>query len=66
LRGDWSTALYDAIVRGIGAAGQRQGRKVLVLVSDGDDTASKATYCQALEAALRNEVMIYYHHRRAD
>ncbi len=32
---------------------------MLVLVSDGDDTASKATYSQALEAALRNEVMIY-------
>jgi Ca-activated chloride channel family protein len=32
---------------------------VLVLISDGDDTASNATYAQALEQALRNEVMIY-------
>jgi Ca-activated chloride channel family protein len=39
--------------------GKNPERKVLVLVSDGDDTASKATYSQALEAALRNEVMIY-------
>src|SRR5208283_3429368 len=37
----------------------RQGRKVLVVVSDGDDTAKNSTYAQALEAALRNEVMIY-------
>jgi Ca-activated chloride channel family protein len=32
---------------------------VLVIVSDGDDTAKNSTYDQALEAALRNEVMIY-------
>ena len=39
---------------------------MLVVVSDGDDTAKTSTYAQALEAALRNEVMIYSHHRRAD
>ncbi len=39
--------------------GGKQGRKVLVIVSDGDDTAKNSTYAQALEAALRNEVMIY-------
>jgi len=43
LRGDWATALYDAIYQ----------------VSDGDDTAQNTTYAQALEEALRNEVMIY-------
>ena len=59
LRGDWSTALYDAIVLASERLGKNPERKVLVLVSDGDDTASKATYSQALEAALRNEVMIY-------
>ena len=32
---------------------------MLVVVSDGDDTAKSSTYAQALEAALRNEVMIY-------
>jgi Ca-activated chloride channel family protein len=62
LRGDWSTALYDAIVAAsdrLGKNPERSPRRVLVLVSDGDDTASSATYSQALEAALRNEVMIY-------
>ena len=38
---------------------KRDGRKVLVVVSDGDDTAKNTTYAQALEEALRNEVMIY-------
>jgi Ca-activated chloride channel family protein len=59
LRGDFATALYDAIVLGSDGLGHRDGRKVLVLVSDGGDTAKSSTYSQALESALRNEVMIY-------
>jgi Ca-activated chloride channel family protein len=59
LRGDWATALYDAICVGSQRLGGKDGRKVLVLVSDGDDTASNATYAKAVEQALRNEVMIY-------
>ena len=59
LRGDWATALYDAICAGSERLGKREGRKVLVVISDGDDTAKTSTYDDALEAALRNEVMIY-------
>jgi Ca-activated chloride channel family protein len=59
LRSDFATALYDAVYLGADRLGRKQGRKVLVLVSDGGDTASSATYAQALEQALRNEVMIY-------
>jgi Ca-activated chloride channel family protein len=59
LRGDWATALYDAICLGSERLGGKEGRRVLVLVSDGDDTASRATYAVAIERALRNEVMIY-------
>ncbi len=59
LRGDWATALYEAICVGSDRLGKRQGRKVLVVISDGDDTAKTSTYADALEAALRNEVMIY-------
>jgi len=59
LRGDWATALYDAIYLGSQRLGGKAGRKVLILVSDGDDTAKSTTYAQALEQALRNEVMIY-------
>jgi Ca-activated chloride channel family protein len=59
LRGDWATAMYDAIYQASQRLGGKQGRKVLVLVSDGDDTASSATYAEAVEQALRNEVMIY-------
>jgi Ca-activated chloride channel family protein len=59
LRGDFATALYDAIYLGSERLGTRQGRKVLIVISDGDDTAKSTTYAQALEQALRNEVMIY-------
>jgi Ca-activated chloride channel family protein len=59
LHADHATALYDAIVLGSQQLGPRDGRRVLILVSDGDDTAKNSTYDQALEAALRHEVMIY-------
>ena len=59
LHGDWATALYEAISVGSDRLGTKQGRKVLVLISDGDNTVKSATYDDALESALRNEVMIY-------
>ena len=59
LHADFATALYDAIRDGSAALGGKPGRKVLVVISDGDDTAQSSTYEQALEAALRNEVMIF-------
>ena len=59
LKSDFATALYDAIVLGSERLGPKQGRKVMVVVSDGEDTVQNSTYAQALEAALRHEVMIY-------
>jgi Ca-activated chloride channel homolog len=60
LRSGGGTAFYDTIVFGSERLGrQATGRKVLVVVSDGDDTVKGANYTQALEQALRNEVMIY-------
>jgi len=59
MRGEGGTALYDAIYLGSERLGKKDGRKVLVLVSDGGDTVKGTTYSQALELALRNEVMIY-------
>ncbi|MGA8741972.1 MAG: VWA domain-containing protein [Terracidiphilus sp.] len=59
MRGAGGTALYDAIYAGSQALGKKDGRKVLVLVTDGGDTVKGSTYNEALEQALRNEVMIY-------
>ena len=59
LHSDFASAVYDAVCQGSDSLGPRKGRKVLVIVSDGEDTAENSTYAQALEEALRNEVMIY-------
>lgn len=59
MKGAGGTALYDAIYLGSKSLGKKDGRKVLVLVSDGGDTVKDQTYDDALEEALRNEVMIY-------
>jgi Ca-activated chloride channel family protein len=54
-----ATALYDAVYLGAEGLAKKEGRKVVVLVSDGGDTAKSTTYPEALEEALRSEVMIY-------
>ncbi len=59
IHGSGGTALYDAIYLGSRRLGTKEGRKVLVLISDGSDTVRGMSYSQALEQALRNEVMIY-------
>lgn len=59
LHTDFATALYDAIVEGSDKLGTKEGRKALIIISDGDDTMQESTYAEALEHALRNEVMIY-------
>ena len=59
MRGAGGTALYDAIYLSSKSLGNKEGRKVLVLVTDGGDTVKGSTYDDALEQALRNEVMIY-------
>jgi Ca-activated chloride channel homolog len=59
LRGGHATALYDTIYLASQSLAPKQGRKVLILVTDGGDTANTVTYAQALEQALRGEVMVY-------
>jgi Ca-activated chloride channel family protein len=59
VRNGAATALYDAIFLGSQALGRRQGRKVMVLITDGDDTMSQMNYKQALRAAQESEAIIY-------
>jgi len=54
-----ATSLYDAIYLGSKALLNREGRKVLVLVTDGGDTASSTTYKEALRAAQQSEALVY-------
>jgi VWFA-related protein len=54
------TALYDAIDAGLGlAAAGRHSRQVLVVVSDGRDTASQQTLTEIVERLGSSKVMLY-------
>jgi Ca-activated chloride channel family protein len=54
-----ATALYDAIYLAARALDRRQGRKVIVLITDGGDTISKVDYKEAARAAEEAEALVY-------
>jgi Ca-activated chloride channel homolog len=54
-----ATALYDTVYLASQILGPRSGRKVLVLISDGGNTVKGVDYQQALDTAIRDEVMVY-------
>jgi VWFA-related protein len=55
-----STALYDAV---FSAADEQlakvEGRKAIILLTDGDDTSSKVTYEQALTSIIKSGSVVY-------
>jgi Ca-activated chloride channel family protein len=59
LRTGAATALYDAIFLCAQSLQRRQGRKVIVLITDGGDTSSKTDYHEAVRAAQISESIIY-------
>jgi Ca-activated chloride channel homolog len=54
-----ATALFDAVYLASRSLVRRQGRKVLVLITDGGDTVSKMDYKEALRAAEEAEGIVY-------
>jgi Ca-activated chloride channel family protein len=54
-----ATALYDALYLGSRALEKRQGRKVMVVITDGGDTVSKVDYRDAVRAAQEAEAIVY-------
>lgn len=54
------TALYDAIIAGLYRFRAVQGRKALVVVTDGDDTVSKVPYDEMLRYVRASRVPIYF------
>jgi Ca-activated chloride channel family protein len=63
LQANGETAMYDAIILSshkLHESRRHTGvRPVIILITDGDDTASKATLDQAEEAAIRSEAAIF-------
>ena len=59
LRAEGSTALYDAIVYGLYQFSGVKGKKALVLLTDGKDTASKFDFETTLEYVRKSGISIY-------
>lgn len=59
LHGEAGTSLYDAIYLTAHELEYREGRKVMVIVTDGGDTTSSKDLKQALEAAQLADAVIY-------
>jgi VWFA-related protein len=55
-----STALYDAIVTGLYRFRNVQGRKALIVLSDGADTSSRLDYDDMLTYARSSRVPLYF------
>jgi Ca-activated chloride channel family protein len=53
------TSVYDAFYLAARRLEGRQGRKVIVIITDGGDTTSSTTFHQALEAAQLADAVIY-------
>lgn len=60
IRAGGGTSLYDAIFLAVKdkLAGQ-QGRRVIILISDGDDNSSRVSLTETLELAQKNDVTVY-------
>ena len=60
LRPEGRTALYDAVMAGLDRLDEgSRSRKVLIVMSDGGDNASRATLDQVLERARRSGATVY-------
>ena len=59
LRADGETALWDATVYGLFQFSGVRGRKALIILTDGEDNASRMDFDRALDYAKRSGVSIY-------
>lgn len=57
-----ATALYNAVIEAARYLRPAEGRRVIVILSDGSDTASSASLQQALAEAQRSDAVIYAVH----
>ena len=60
IRAGGGTALYDAIYLAVSEKlGGEQGRRVLIVISDGDDNSSRVSMTETMEVAQKNDVAVY-------
>lgn len=56
---DYSTALYDAMMAGMEELKKSEGLKVLVVLTDGQDNASKNSWKEVIKKANKEKLPIY-------
>jgi len=59
LHGEGGTSLYDAVYLASDTLVHREGRHVMIVVTDGGDTTSYKQYSDALAAAQRADAVLY-------
>lgn len=59
IRPESGTSLYDALYLAAEDLERREGRKVVIVVTDGGDTTSNTTYHRALEALQLADAVVY-------
>jgi Ca-activated chloride channel homolog len=60
IRAGGGTSLYDAIYLAVNEKlAETDGRRIVILITDGDDNSSRVSLTETLEAAQRNLVTIY-------
>jgi Ca-activated chloride channel family protein len=59
LKSEGATSLFDAIYLASNNLEEREGRRIVVVVSDGGDTASRVRFEQALEALHKADAVLY-------
>jgi Ca-activated chloride channel family protein len=59
LHGEGGTSLYDAVYLACNTLEHREGRHVMIVVTDGGDTTSYKQYTDALAAAQRADTVLY-------
>ena len=59
MRPESGTSVYDAVRLASGELARREGRRVIVMITDGGDTTSHWRFADALRAAHDHEVAIY-------
>ena len=59
-KAEGGTSLYDAIITGLYRFRGVQGRKALIVMTDGEDTTSRVPYDQMIEYVRASRVPIYF------
>ncbi len=59
LKAEAGTSMYDAILLASEGLGDRDGRRVMVVITDGGDTTSRRNYHDALRAAHDADAVLY-------